>query len=244
MAVDSPDLAGEASEPIPPAPSEPPPLAAAAMVPATHPVPAPPAPPRRRLNLLWYTSILVALVVVLGGFGLLFIDDQSWQRSAARLQHDNSSLQDQLTTSQAAASDAQGQVKQLQQQLQHPSLGIWNVPQKIDGPDTWLEGGIPDTFTYHLRATATGPMSVSILTFEQYATAVQCVDTGQSDANHCMHPSGAVMNWINVRSVSYDFHLAEGCAGYLGVWTAPGPVTVQPDVSVTYNPAPTFTGVC
>jgi hypothetical protein len=53
-----------------------------------------------------------------------------------------------------------------------------------------------------------------------------------------------VKSFLDIRSVSYDFHLAEGCAGYMVVFTAPSPVTVNPDVSVTYNPAPTFTGEC
>jgi hypothetical protein len=202
------------------------------------------APPRRRRNVLWFAAVLLAVVVTLGAFGLLYNDDQNWQRQASRLQQDNASLQNQLTTSQAATSDAQQKARQLEQQLQHPNLGLWNVAQKIDGPDVWLEGGIPDTFTYHLKATATGPMSVSILTFDQYVAAVQCIQDGRGQANYCMHHSGTVQSWIDVTSVSFDFHLAEGCAGYLAVWTAGSSITVQPDVSVTYNPAPTFTGIC
>jgi hypothetical protein len=118
------------------------------------------------------------------------------------------------------------------------------VPEKIDGPDWYLAGGIPDTFTYHLNATSTGAMSVSILTFEQFAAAIECVDAGKGSSNYCMHHSGTVKSWLEVRSVSYDFHLAEGCAGYMAVFTSGSSVTVMPDVSVTYNPASTFTGVC
>jgi len=44
--------------------------------------------------------------------------------------------------------------------------------------------------------------------------------------------------------VNFDFHQAEGCANYLVVFTAGRAVTVTPNVSVTYNPAPTFTGDC
>jgi hypothetical protein len=242
MAVETPDVAGQASEPIPPPPSEPPPMAPAMLGPETRPALV--AAPHRRRNILWYAAVLVAMVVTLGAFGLLFVDDQGWQRQAARLQHENSTLHEQLSTSQAAQSDAQARASALQKELLHPTLGIWNVPQTIDSPNTWLEGGIPDTFTYHLRATSTGPMSVSILTFDQYASAIQCIDAGRGNANYCMHNSGAVKSWINVTSVNYDFHLAEGCAGYMNVWTAPGPVTVHPDVSATYNPASTLTGVC
>ena len=89
-------------------------------------------------------------------------------------------------------------------------------------------------------------MSVSILTFEQFASAIECVDNGAGSTNYCMHHSkkGTVKSWLNVTSVSYDFHDAEGCANYMVVFTAANPVTVRPDVSVTYNPAATFTGDC
>jgi hypothetical protein len=237
--------ADEASDPIPPAPTEPPPLEPAYLA------PPPPSVPvlrvaRRRPNLLWYAALFVAAVVTLGGFGLLYSDDLSWQRQARDLTKQNAALHEQLLTSQTSLSDAQGQVASLQSQLQHPHLGIWNVQQKIDGADWYLAGGVPDTFTYHLNATASGPMSVSILTFEQFAAAIECVDNGVSNTNYCMHHSkrGVVESWLNVTSVSYDFHLAEGCANYMVVFTAASAVTVMPDVSVTYNPASTFTGDC
>ncbi len=209
------------------------------------PTPPPPAPARRpRRSLLWYAAMLVAVIVTLGGFGMLYVDDQSWQRQAAQLKEDNGSLHEQLLTSQSAASDAQQQVKDLQAELKHPNLGLWNVPEKINGPDWYLAGGVPDTFTYHLNATATGPMNVSIVTFEEFAAGIECVDAGRGDANFCLHHSGTVKSFLGVRSISYDFHLAEGCAGYMAVFTAPSAVTVNPDVRVTYNPEPTFTGEC
>src|SRR5579864_8508052 len=97
-----------------------------AAIPPPPPTP-PPLAPRRRRSLLWYAAMLVAVVVTLGGFGTLYVDDQGWQRQAGQLRNDNASLHEQLLTSQTAASDAQQQVKDLQAQLQHPSLGLWNV---------------------------------------------------------------------------------------------------------------------
>src|SRR2546421_201780 len=70
---------------------------------------------------------------------------------------------------------AQQTIQDLKTEAKHPNVGIWNVQQHIDGPDFYLAGGVPDTFTYHLHATSSGPMSVSILTFEQFAAAVDCV---------------------------------------------------------------------
>ena len=240
MAVESPDRAEQGSDPIPPAPVE---------APSAWPPPAPAptfARAGRRPNLLWYATLLVAVVVTLGGLGLLYNDDTSWQRQAHDLSNQNAALKEQLLTSQTSLADAQKQVTSLQAELQHPHLGIWNVAQRIDGADYYLAGGIPDTFTYHLSATANGPVNVSILTFEQFAAGIECVDNGVSNTNYCMHHSskGTVKSWLNVTSVSYDFHQAEGCANYLVIFTAANPVTVTPDVSVTYNPASTFTGDC
>ena len=243
MAVESPSRADDASDPFPPAPSEAPPAEPGLAPPA----PAPPLRPiRRKPSLLWYPALLVAVVVTLGGFGLLYSDDLSWQRQTHDLTKANAALSEQLLTSQTSLSDTQKQVTNLQAELQHPHLGIWNVEQKIDGADWYLAGGVPDTFTYHLNATASGPMSVSILTFEQFAAAIECVDNGAGTTNYCMHHSrkGTVKSWLNVTTVSYDFHDAEGCANYMVVFTAASPVTVRPDVSVTYNPAATFTGDC
>lgn len=241
MAVESPSR-DDASDPIPPPPNEPPP---AELAPAAPTAPLPEVG-RRKPNLLWYGALFLAAVVTLGGFGLLYADDISWQRQARNLSRENAALSEQLLTAQTSLSDSQKQVTGLQAQLKHPHLGIWNVQQKIDGADWYLAGGVPDTFTYHLNATSSGTMSVSILTFEQFAAAIECIDGGTGNTNYCMHHSkkGTVKSWLNITSVSYDFHQAEGCANYLVVFTAATQVTVMPDVSVTYNPAPTFTGDC
>ena len=233
MAVETPDAVAPSFEPSVPPPPPPPPFV---------PVAAPRQSNTRRL--LWYAAVLLAIVVTLGAFGLLVADDQGWQRQANDLRRQNDSMHEQLLTAQTTARDQQDQISNLQAKLQHPQLELWNVAEKIDDSDHYLAGGIPDTFTYHLNATADGPMNVSIVTFEQFVSGIECVDQGRGSTNYCLHHSGTVKSFLNVRSVSYDFHLAEGCAGYMVVFTAPGAVTVHPDVSVTYNPAPTFTGEC
>ena len=208
----------------------------------------PPAPVRHRRNRLWYASLLLAVVVTLGGLGLLYQDDISWQRQAGDLSRQNSTLHEQLLTSQGSLTTAKQTIQDLKTAALHPSLGIWNVQQHIDGPDYYLAGGVPDTFTYHLVATSDRPMSVSIVTFEQFAAATQCVHDGAGNTHACMHrqlvTNGVAKTFANVTSVNYDFHLAEGCANYMVVFTAATASTVSPNVSVTYNPAPTFTGDC
>ena len=244
MAVETPPAAGEPSEPQPPYP--PPPLLPYSPPESPPPAPSQPRPPASPArNRLWYAALVLAVVVTLGGLGLLYQDDVSWQRKSGELSRQNASLGDQLRITQTDYTSAQQTIQDLRTQAKHPSLGIWNVQQRIDGPDYYLAGGVPDTFTYHLRATSSAPMSVSILTFEQFAAAIDCVHQGTGNTNYCMHHQPRTANtWVSVTTVDFDFHLAEGCANYLSVFTSASAVTVSPNVSVTYNPAPTFTGDC
>jgi len=200
----------------------------------------------------WWTIALAATLLVSAiGVGMLYADDTGNQASIRSLTTQNESLtgrnqilQDQLNTTQANLTATLGELATTKADLEHPHLTIWNVPQQVKGSSWYLAGGVPDTFTYHLKATSTGPMSVSILTLEQWAAANGCVDAGRGTTNYCMHHSGAVVSWLSVTSVSYDFHLAEGCADYVSVFTSAASITIRPNVSVTYNPANSATGAC
>lgn len=204
-----------------------------------------------RARRLWIAALAGALVLTAGGLGVLYVDDTNAQNAAHELMLKNSSLtgrnqilQTQLTATQHELTTSQGQVTSLSAELAHPTLGVWNVQQTISGATFYLAAGVPDTFTYHLKLTSTGPMSVSILSIHQFGDAVRCVETGGGSTNWCMHHSGSANGWLSTTSVNFDFHLAEGCAAYLLVITAAGNVTVTPDVSVTYNPATAATGAC
>ncbi len=230
--------------------------------PAAYHAPAPLARPTRlradwiaafRANQRrWWTIALAATLLISGaGVGLLYLDDTNNQNEIHALNTQNSSLtgrnqilNDQLKTTQTNLTATLGELAQTKAQLEHPQVTLWNYPQTIKGADWYLAGGIPDTFTYHLQATSTGPMSVSILTLEQWVKANECVDNGFGHSDYCMHHSGTVVSWLGVTSVNYDFHLAEGCADYLAVFTSATTVTVKPNVSVTYNPASSVTGAC
>jgi hypothetical protein len=201
---------------------------------------------------LWFTASLgLAVLVAIGGLVLLYNDDLSFQGADRALTTQNESLQGQvlglqgqLTSTNGTLSTTQADLAAVRAELAHPHLGIWNVSQAVLGPSYYLAAGVPDTFTYHLRLKSTGPMNVSILSFDQFSTAVKCVENGAGVTNWCMHHSGAANSWLGVTSVNSDFHLAEGCAAYMTVITAPSRVTVTPDVSVTYNPASHATGTC
>lgn len=200
----------------------------------------------------WWTLALTATLLISAlGIGLLYADDTNNQTTIHQLQLKNESLtgrnqilNDQLNSTQTNLTATLGELAKTKAELEHPHLTIWNVPQQLPDADSYLAGGIPDTFTYHLEATSTGPMNVSILTFEEWAKAINCVDTGYGRTNWCMHHNGAVWSQLNASSVNFDFHDSEGCADYLAVFTSASNVTVTPNVSVTYNPAQSATGVC
>jgi hypothetical protein len=205
--------------------------------------------PRERR--LWTAALAAALLLTAGGLGILYVDDTNYQNADRALTIQNEqltgksqNLQTALTTTQTKLTASESQVSDLTAQLAHPTLGIWNVPQAISGSTFYLAAGVPDTFTYHLKLTSNGPMSVSILSIHQFGDAVRCVETGVGSTNYCMHHSGSAVGWLSVTSVNYDFHLAEGCAAYLAVITSDRSITVTPDVSVTYNPASAATGTC
>ena len=200
----------------------------------------------------WAAGLITTVVIAALVVGFLYVDNSSNQASVRSLTTQNESLtgrnqilQDQLNRTQANLTATLGQLAQTKADLEHPHLAIsTNGPVRIKDNTWYLAGNVPDTFTLHLQATSTGPMSVSILTLEQWAKAVQCIVSGTGSANYCMHHSGAVISWLSVTTVNYDFHLAEGCAAYLTVFTAASAVTVTPNISVTYNPASSATGAC
>lgn len=199
----------------------------------------------------WVIALTATLLVTAFAIGLLYVDDSNNQAAIHSLTLQNESLtgrnqimQDQLKATQTNLTATLGELAKTKAELEHPQLVLWNTPLRIKDNSYYLAGGVPDTFTYHLEATSTGPMSVSILTLEQWAAAIQCVQYGNGPTNWCMHHSGTVQSWISVSSVKYDFHLAEGCADYIAVFTAASAVTVTPKISVTYNPATSATGAC
>lgn len=200
----------------------------------------------------WTAALAGALLVTAIGLGVLYADDTSNQAAIRSLQVQNESLTgrnqillDQLKSTQTNLTATLGELAKTKAELDHPHLVLWNVPQQISDSSTYLAGGIPDTFTYHLEATSTGPMNVSILTLGDFVKSVDCITNGVAVTDWCMHHSGKpAISWLGTTSIKYDFHQAEGCADYVAVFTAPRAVTVKPNVSVTYNPASSQTGAC
>jgi outer membrane murein-binding lipoprotein Lpp len=200
----------------------------------------------------WWTIALTATLLISAvGLGLLYVDDTNNQTTIRGLTTQNQSLtgrnqilHDQLDATQANLTASLGELARTKAELEHPTLGVWNVPVTLHGPNEYLSATVPDTFTYHLRLKASGPISVSILSTSEFTNAVECVYNGRANTDWCMHHSGATWGVLGVTSVDHDFVLAEGCASYLAVITSPGTVRVTPNVSVTYNPASRATGDC
>ena len=201
----------------------------------------------------WWVLALVATLLAGGtAVGLVYADDYSKQATIRSLQTSNESLtgrslilQDQLKATQANLTATLGELAKTKSALDHPTLVTWNTPQQIKDNTMYLASGVPDTFTLHLQLTSNGPMDVSIVTIEAFAAGVNCARNGVGPTDYCMHrQQGIDISWLGQKSINYDFHKAEGCADYIVVVTAPGTVTVTPNVSVTYNPASAPTGSC
>lgn len=228
-----------------------PPAGLAGPTPLSHPSPAWSTVVARRPRRLWTVALAVALLVSVGGIGILYVDDTNNQATIRdmttkneSLTGQNQNLNDQLKVTQGQLTVSRQQVTDLSTELQHPTLGVWNVPMTLHSSDEYLSSTVPDTFTYHLKLTSSGPMNVSILSTQNFTAAIRCIDNGAGNTDYCMHHNGSAWGVSSVRSVNYDFTLAEGCAGYLAIITAPSQVTITPDVTVTYNPAATATGAC
>ena len=200
----------------------------------------------------WTVALAAALLVAVGGIGLLWADDSNFQRSTndltaqnRALKSENETLRSQLNTTQTNLTATLGELATVRAQLDHPTVTTWTLPQTLSNANSYLLAGVPDAFTLHLELTSNRPISISILTHEDLAAGFACFDNGVGNVNWCMHHSGTpVRSWLNTQKLNYDFHDAEGCADYVVVVTATSSATVTPNVTVTYNPSPNRTGVC
>jgi hypothetical protein len=189
-------------------------------------------------------GLLLAVTWIGGGYALYYVvrDDDTVSKKAATQSVQLSETSRKLAQLQAENARLDGELRAAKTELAHPTLGIWNVSEAITGPDAYLSGGMPDTFTYHLKFTADAPVSVRYMTSKQFVNAIHCVEVGRGSSNSCLSLAGT--GWNNVATLAVDIHEAEGCADYLVIFTAARATTVHPDVSVTYNPAPAPTAAC
>jgi hypothetical protein len=220
----------------------------------TPPPPPPPAvddAPRRRPR--WALRILTGVFVLLlvsgaataGAYLGIQRTRDHWRplyrgavRDVAQWKADSTRWQLKSQRYQGLFEDLQTEVSSSVGNLDSPHFILWN--DCGDGPGAgcaltpgreWI-GGVPDTFTYNLRFHSDVPVTVWIYTTQNFV----CHETGQCPANGIVYRDHTQLNVI--------FHGAEGCAGYIAVWSSTQPGTLYPNVAVTRNPAPHPTGVC
>ena len=195
-------------------------------------------------GLLIALGLLLALTWIGGGYALYTVirDDDAQARKTTAVSVQLADASRRYAQLEADNAKTIADLKAAQTEAQHPTLSIWNVRETISGPSAYLTGGIPDTFTYHLKFTSDAPVTVTYMTNRDFVDAIQCVQSGRGTSHTCMSKFG--QGWYDVTTLNQDIHVGEGCADYLAVFTAARAATIQPNVSVTYNPAPAPTGAC
>jgi hypothetical protein len=207
---------------------------------AAHRADAPARFGRKTFAVLWVVTLVIGAV----SLGLLYQDDSAWADRTATAQLKVHDLNLSVNTLRTENGGLQVTNSALTSEAAHPTLRIWNVAQTISGSSAYLVGGVPDTFTYKVSFTSTAPVAVNIMTTAEFVSAIDCVRLGYGTSHYCMTHAGTSW-WSDRTSLTNGmFSDAEGCAGYLAVWTAASPATVTPDVSITYNPASAATGAC
>src|SRR6266446_7928010 len=218
--------------------------------------PPPPQPtveePRRRAR--WGMRILVGFSVLLlvagaataGAYFGIHHERDHWQPLYRGAVKDVASWKADSRRWQLKSQRYQGMLKDLQTQvstsvgnLTSPHFILWNSCTSA-GPSAGCRllpgheyiGGVPDTFTYNLSFHADVPVTVWILSSQNFV----CWET------HTCPWHG--IGWQARTNLDAVFHDAEGCAGYIAVFTSDQAGTLYPDVSVTRNAAPQPTGVC
>lgn len=123
------------------------------------------------------------------------------------------------------------QIQTVTETAKHPTLAMFSLPFTM--PPHWVTDlGLPDTFTVHLRFTASAPVRVRIVSFTQYWEG----RNGKTVVPAVAYPA--------TTSLDVDFHETEGCAGYILLWESDGETVVTPNITITYAPADRLTGAC
>ena len=151
-------------------------------------------------------------------------------RNISSLQGLISSLKSQSSSLQNTVAVLQNNITQLQNR--GSTFVIWNVPVNASA-GYFLFETVPDTFDYHDNFSSTVPVNVYYFNSSQF---VQW---------YTHKPiSGDYPNFTSTKSQADTFKLAEGCGGYVVIYSFTTTGTIFPNVSATYNPAPKPTGSC
>jgi uncharacterized coiled-coil protein SlyX len=151
------------------------------------------------------------------------------------------SLNGQVSNLQSQISAQDDEISTLQTELKSPTLSIWNRAQSMQ-PGYFLYEGVPDTFDYSDVWTSSSPITVYYLSVTQGTQYFNC---GAASAITCV--SGTYYYNGPTTSANDVFKLAEACGAYVAIYqpqSTSTTVTLYPNISITYNPAPALTGAC
>lgn len=152
------------------------------------------------------------------------------QSNIAALEGMVSSLKSQSSSLQNTVQVLKNNLTQLQSR--GATFVIWNSPVNVSA-GYFLFETVPDTFDYHDNFTSTVPIDVFYFNSSQFI---------QWYAHQVI--SGNYTNFVTTKNQSDTFKLAEGCGGYIVIYSFFIAGTIYPNVSATYNPAPRPTGTC
>src|ERR1700676_4457711 len=143
-------------------------------------------------GLLITLGVLLAATWIGGGYALYYVirDDDAWSKKAAAeaVQLSDASRKDVQLQAEKTAVDQD--LPATKSDLRHPTLSIWNTSASIANSTAYLVGGIPDTFTYHLKFTADAPVTVTYMTSSDFAAAIGCVESGNGSSHTCLSAKG------------------------------------------------------
>ncbi|HYB04436.1 MAG TPA: hypothetical protein VED17_08240 [Nitrososphaerales archaeon] len=151
-------------------------------------------------------------------------------RNISSLQGLVASLKTQSSSLQKAVSVLQNNLAELQNRS--TTFAIWNVPVNVSA-GYFLFETVPDTFDYHDNFSSSVPINVYYFNSTQY---VQWFTHKTISGNY--------LNFSSTERQSDTFKLAEGCGGYVVIYSFTTTGTIYPNVSATYNPASKPTGSC
>lgn len=166
------------------------------------------------------------------------------------LQSQNSNLQNQISNLQSQNYDLQNEIANLQLQTDTIyacgntngcTLTIWTACGSngnacpISSSNYYSEG-VPDTFDFITQFTSTIPVTVYFLSLDQFVQFYGCGSIS------CVY--GQYQYFPATTSLNGKFTLAEGCGGYIAVFQSSTSGYMYPDISITFNPASSSTGVC
>lgn len=155
---------------------------------------------------------------------------ESADRNITALQAMVSSLKLQSSSLESTVQVLKNNLTQLQSR--GATFLIWNSPVNVSA-GYFLFETVPDTFDYHDNFNSSVPIDVFYFNSSQF---IQWYTHGVISGNYT--------NFVGTKKQSDTFKLAEGCGGYIVIYSFFTAGTIYPNISATYNPATKPTGSC